>query len=122
MVVSDACGLRQHVTRLWTRYRAVLIALGITLFGAGLRLYDIGANSFTHDEAWAIWLTEHDLPFVMRTTALGGADPSTPPPLLCAHALFFSDGTAPTRDPFCFRARRNTDGVCHVPAGCGSVR
>jgi len=43
MVVGDVHRLRQQVKGGWTRYQAGLIALSVTLLGAGLRLYDIVA-------------------------------------------------------------------------------
>ena len=50
------------------------------LAGAALRLYHIDANGFnTRTRSWAVWLTGHGFSFVVRTTAPGGADPSTPP-------------------------------------------
>lgn len=79
MVVGEVRRLRQQVTGAWTRYHSALIALSLTLLGAGLRLYDIGANSFNLDEAWAIWLAEHDASFIVQLTTWGGADAGTPP-------------------------------------------
>lgn len=79
MVVGDVHRLRQQVKGGWTRYQAGLIALSVTLLGAGLRLYQIGANSFDNDEVGAIWLAGHDTSFIVQLTTLAGADPSTPP-------------------------------------------
>ncbi|KPL17743.1 MAG: hypothetical protein AMJ93_14665, partial [Anaerolineae bacterium SM23_84] len=79
MVAESIHRLRQQANMVWSRYRTTLIGLSVTLLGAGLRLYNIGANSFNLDEAWALWLAQHDASFIFQLTTLGGEDVSSPP-------------------------------------------
>ncbi len=73
----------QHLTRrsesAWIEHLSHLALPALLLLAFALRAFRIEVNGLNLDEAWSLWLVQHDLSFIVRHTTLGGADPSTPP-------------------------------------------
>lgn len=78
MVISGVRSLRQQVGEVWTLYQATLVALSITLLGAGLRLYHISANGLRNDEVWSVWMAERGVFDIVRSILFAYED-ATPP-------------------------------------------
>ena len=79
MAAANVQGVQQWAKTMWGRYRALLIVLTLTLLGAGLRLHGLDANGISNDEAYTIWVAQHDTRFILQLATFKGWDANNPP-------------------------------------------